>query len=138
MACGVPLEHVRETMRPLPVEPLAGVPAFVLGVSLIRGRPTPVVDGLRLLGGRSASRATRYVALELGARGAALAVDEVLGVRDVSPETFGVLPGILGGAQEHVAALGSLDTELLLVLEHGRLLPDAAWARLDERQGAAP
>lgn len=44
------LRDVRETMRPLPVEPLMGAPPFVLGLATIRGFPTPVVDVGRLLG----------------------------------------------------------------------------------------
>ena len=43
-ACAIPLDHVAETMRPLPIEPVAGTPGFVRGVSVIRGAPTPVVD----------------------------------------------------------------------------------------------
>jgi purine-binding chemotaxis protein CheW len=33
--CVVPLAHVVETMRPLPVERIAGTPSFVRGVSII-------------------------------------------------------------------------------------------------------
>ena len=43
-ACAIPLDYVAETMRPLPIEPVAGTPGFVRGVSVIRGAPTPVVD----------------------------------------------------------------------------------------------
>ena len=42
--CALPLEHVSETMRPLPVEPIAGVISPVAGVAIIRGGPVPVVD----------------------------------------------------------------------------------------------
>jgi purine-binding chemotaxis protein CheW len=48
--CAVPLTHVIEIMRPLPVEPISDVPLFVQGVSIIRGIPTPVVDLGALLG----------------------------------------------------------------------------------------
>jgi chemotaxis signal transduction protein len=43
------VRDVRETMRPLPVEPLARAPPFVRGLATIRGFPTPVVDFGRLL-----------------------------------------------------------------------------------------
>jgi purine-binding chemotaxis protein CheW len=43
------LKDVRETMRPLPIEPLAGTPPFVLGLAIVRGFPTPVIDAARLL-----------------------------------------------------------------------------------------
>ena len=57
------LEHVTEVLRPLPVEPLAGVPPYVRGICVLRGRPVPVVDIGLLLGGGGAgpdgSRAER-------------------------------------------------------------------------------
>ncbi len=55
-ACAFPLHHVAETMRPLPIEPVAGTPSFVRGVSVIRGMPTPVVDLKALLESSANSR----------------------------------------------------------------------------------
>src|SRR5205809_310773 len=49
-ACALPLMHVIETMRPLPIEPMACALSFVRGISIIRGAPTPVVDLGALLG----------------------------------------------------------------------------------------
>jgi len=48
--CALPVEHVVEIMRPLPIRHLEDVPPFVLGVALVRGAPAPVVDVARLLG----------------------------------------------------------------------------------------
>src|SRR5688500_14337406 len=70
----VAARDVIEVMRPLPCEPLAGVPPFVLGVSVVRGSAIPVVDAARLVGGPPAV-ATRWITLRLApARAAALAV----------------------------------------------------------------
>ena len=130
--CGIPLEHVVETMRPLPVEPLGHAPAFVDGLSLIRGRPTPVLDAQRLLGAATEQKARdRYVTLRLGQRYAALAVDSVLGVRQIDLAELGELPALLRENNEIIAALGALDHELFLVLERARLVPEAVWAALD-------
>ena len=63
--CAVPLAHVVETMRPLPVERIAGMPSFVRGVSIIRGVPTPVVD-LGVVLGTPGEAAERFVTLRLG------------------------------------------------------------------------
>ena len=130
--CGIPLEHVLETMRPLPVESLGHAPGFVDGLSLIRGRPTPVLDASRLLGAATEPTARgRYVTLRLGERCAALAVDAVLGVRQIDLAELGELPALLREHNELVAALGALDHELFLVLERARLVPEAVWAALD-------
>ena len=139
--CGLPLAQVLETLRPLPVEPLAELPRFVRGLSLIRGRPTPVVDARTLLGSDDRRAAGRYVTLRCDARAqrvAALAVDAVLNVIALAPDTLEALPQLLQAAQgDLVSALGSLDRELLLVLEHGRLLPDELWQRLETREARA-
>jgi purine-binding chemotaxis protein CheW len=124
--CALPLEHVVETLRPLPVEPVAGAPPFVLGLAVIRGAPLPVVDSARLLGAHDA-RAGRFVTVNAGNRRVALAVDCVLGVRAVAPESLHALPALLHQADTDViAAIGLLDAELLLVLRSARLLPDQA------------
>jgi purine-binding chemotaxis protein CheW len=134
--CALPLEQVLETMRPLPVEALPGVPAFVRGLSLIRGWPTPVIDARTLLGGDDQVAPRRYVTLRFAAnherRVAALAVDAVLDVVQLEPRSLGDLPELLKAAQgELVTSLGSLDRELLVVLQHGRIVPDELWQRLE-------
>lgn len=130
--CGIPLEHVLETMRPLPVERLGHAPSFVDGLSLIRGRPTLVLDAQRLLGASTERQAReRYVTLRLGERCAALAVDSVLGVRQIDRADLSELPALLRENNDLVAALGALDNELFLVLERARLVPEAVWAALD-------
>ncbi len=124
--CALPLSCVLETLRPLPVEPLTGAPAHVLGIALIRGVVQPVVDLARLLGEQDA-QASRYVTLLVGERRVALAVGQVLGTRDLSRRDLQALPPLLREAgRESIAALGRLDAELLLVLDGARLLPDEA------------
>jgi purine-binding chemotaxis protein CheW len=131
--CGIPLEHVVETMRPLPVQRLAELPPFVDGLALIRGSPTPVLDARRLLGAAETPDACgRYVTLRLGGRSAALAVDAVLGVRKLESGQLEVLPPLLRApGNELVATLGTLDSELLVVLERARLVPDSVWQAVD-------
>lgn len=127
--CALPLAHVVETLRPLPVEPLAGAPAFVQGLCVIRGEPRPVVDAARLLSTPAPGEpptTARFVTVRTGAQQVALAVDAVLGVRTVPPESLQDLPPLLQEAcAEAVAAIGRLDAELLLVLRSSRLLPAA-------------
>ena len=132
--CGLPLEHVLETMRPLPLEELANLPSFVRGVALIRGRPTPVLDGRSLLGSPTTPSANpRLVTFKLGERQAALWVDAVVGIRSVDGAALEQLPLVLRESQtEQVDALGALDAELLLVLEHTRLLTEAHFQSLAE------
>jgi purine-binding chemotaxis protein CheW len=130
--CAVPLEHVVETMRPLPTGVLAGAPQFVQGVSIVRGEVVPVVDVASLLGAGE-SRPTRLVTISVGRRRVALAVDAVLGVRAVSGGSVGELPPLLGDVGTGViSAIGTLDAELLLVLRSARLIPESVWALVDQ------
>jgi purine-binding chemotaxis protein CheW len=130
MLCALPLEHVEETMRPLPVEPLAGVPSFVRGVALVRGIPTPVVDAALLLGSAAShpTQPTRFVTVKAGTRRVALAVGAVLGVVAIPSSLVDALPPLFEHAGlTAIDTIGVLDGELLLVLRHTRLVPDEAW-----------
>ena len=65
--CAFPLHLVEETLRPLPIEPVAGTPNYVCGMSVIRGKPTPVVDLKALLeNGENSSNFGRFVSLLIG------------------------------------------------------------------------
>jgi len=128
--CAVPLARVIEVMRPLPVEPISGVPLFVQGISIIRGVPTPVVDLGAVLGVSSGS-ADRFVTLRLGDRQVALSVGAVLGVHELDMATIQELPPLLQGASKDVLeTIGTLDEQVLMVLQAGWELPDEVWQAL--------
>lgn len=129
--CALRLDSVIETMRVLPVKPVAGAPEFVLGISIVRGAPVPVVNTARLLA-HVASPPTRYVSIRVGQRRAILAVDEVLGVDEIDDDVLSTLPPLLGASSEVVARLGTLDAELLCVLDTARLVPESVWEATEE------
>ncbi|HEY2509791.1 MAG TPA: chemotaxis protein CheW [Polyangiaceae bacterium] len=132
--CALPLEHVVATMRPLPVEAVPGSPACVIGLAIVRGVAVPVVDLARLLDASPAApvaeasaSSPRFLALRVGDRAVALAVDSVLGVQPLTSGTLRELPPLLRDANsDAVTAVGTLDGELLLVLRAARLVPDGA------------
>src|SRR5690242_14990318 len=72
LLCALRLDEVIETMRPLETRTLAGTPAFVRGITVLRGVPTPVIDVSRLLGGGS-GEAERYLAVRTERGAVALA-----------------------------------------------------------------
>jgi purine-binding chemotaxis protein CheW len=130
--CALPLEQVNETMRPMPLEPWPGAPAGVVGVSIIRGAPVPVVDASALLGGRS-TRPGRFVTLRVDGRVVALAVDAVLGVRAIARESMSDLPPLLRDAhRDGVSSIGALDAQLVVILEAARILPDTRASGFEE------
>ena len=128
--CALPLAHVLETMRPLPIEPIAGAPPIVLGVSIVRGVPTPVVDLGSALGTHGGIPG-RFVTLRLGDRQVALSVDAVLGIRDLDGASIPALPPLLQQASKDlIEAIGTLDARFLMVLRAGWELPDDVWQDL--------
>ena len=127
LLCALRLEEVIETMRPLPTQPLAGTPAYVLGISILRGVPTPVVDVARLLGGGPATP-TRFVAVATERGPVAFATGEVLGIRSAVADTGSQHPTLLGPAASGlVAGVGRIGTEPLLLLQSMRVVPDSVW-----------
>jgi purine-binding chemotaxis protein CheW len=128
LACVIPVEHVIETMRPLAVDAVAGMPSFVRGISIIRGKPVPVVDLGALLGsdGTAEGMSPRFVLVRAGERSVALAVQSVIGVRDVEPSHIGDLPPLLSGvAAEVIESIGTSDAHLLVVLRTAWVVPAA-------------
>jgi purine-binding chemotaxis protein CheW len=135
-SCAIPLCHVAETMRPLPVEPLTGMPEFVRGVSVIRGAAVPVVDLAALLeNGRPGATCGRFVTLKLGERRVAIAVDTVVGARDLQPAELGELPPILRDASAGlIEMIGTRDAQLLVVLRASCIVPDEVPAPVRESE----
>jgi purine-binding chemotaxis protein CheW len=129
--CALVLANVAEIMRPLPIEPLAGAPETVRGLSIIHGSPVPVVDLGGLLGSPVQSPSTRFVMIRSGERMVALSVDAVLGIREIASSQLGDMPPLLRDAHaERVEAIGALDAELFLVLNAAHLVPDEVWKSL--------
>jgi purine-binding chemotaxis protein CheW len=117
------MDPIVEILRLLAIEPLANAPRFVLGVSLIRGVPVPVVDTASLLD-EHAAEPERLVLIDVGGRLVALAVTSVLGLRYLGVAPSQALPPLLkGAAGKVVSAIGTLDAELLLFLDSARLAP---------------
>ncbi len=135
--CALPLISVAETMRPLAIEPLAAMPPFLLGVSVIRSAPVPIVDTAKLLGSTTPTRPQRIVTVKIGDRLVGLAVESVLGVRAIPLASLNEVPPLLHQVgDDTVSAITRLDAELLLVLESARIVPESVWAAIDSAGSA--
>ncbi|WP_394778602.1 chemotaxis protein CheW [Undibacterium sp.] len=151
--CAFALADVAETMRPLPLQTLQGMPPFLLGVALIRGAMLPVVSLARLLGKADTDNDAphlhanfhsdihshqRYVTLKLGSRQLAVAVQQVLGVRQLGSSTLADMPSLLREAgADVISAISTLDAELLLVLKGAHLIADDIWLALEKEAASA-
>lgn len=136
--CAIPAILVIETHRPLPIKKMPDVPDWVLGLSILRSLPVPVLDlSLLLCGGQEA--ATRFVILRLkGGRRVALQVASVVGVRWIKDEELTAMPPLLADARERISKVGAIDRELILLLETSRLVPPEVWAAIGNDPGGRP
>jgi purine-binding chemotaxis protein CheW len=133
--CGLPLTSVVEIMRPLPVQALAGLPAYLRGLAVIRGQPIPVVDVSTLLAGVAGDRIGRFLTMRGEGRPFSLAVEAVLGMRTVDRGALRAIPELREPARELVDSVGALGTELLTVLKASRAFADEMWAGIHQAQG---
>ena len=109
------------------------MPDFLLGLSVVRGSPVPVVELQVVMGVGRKQAISRFVVLKLGARRVVLAVGAVVGIRELDGAHLDELPPLLREARADVVeAIGVLDTQLLLVLRASRLVPEEVWQRLPE------
>jgi purine-binding chemotaxis protein CheW len=132
--CAFPLAEVIETMRPLPIKPLAINSDFIQGVACIRGAAVPVIHLTALFhGDHSCDLPTRFVTLRVGQRCIALAVESVVGIADLSDHVLGNLPPLLKTVRtELIQTLGTLDAEFLVMLDTARLVSDSVWQSLSQ------
>ena len=129
----IPIEYVIETMRPLPIVDMPNKPSFVLGVSILRGKPTPVVDLCSLLGFEQTKDSSRFVLLRVGQRQVALLAGTVLGIESLSKQTLHDLPQLFAEAnQEALSILGVRDHELMVVVQNMQFLPEDVWDEMHQ------
>jgi purine-binding chemotaxis protein CheW len=120
--CAFPVSHVVEAMRPTAIDAVAGVPAPMLGLSVIRGVPTPVLDAGWLFGSTT-ERCERFVVIRVCERTVAFAVEKTVGVRFIDTEESRALPPLMGDAHA-MSALKALDHELAFFVETARVVPE--------------
>jgi purine-binding chemotaxis protein CheW len=125
--CGVPVEHVVETLRPLPTQAIGNAPPFVLGLTRLRGEAVPVLDLNRLLGSDADTPATRFISLRVGDRHVALAVEALLDLRVVERSALSALPPLLSQGSPAVESIAAMDSGLLLVLACAKWIPQESW-----------
>ncbi|MFZ1990435.1 MAG: chemotaxis protein CheW [Alphaproteobacteria bacterium] len=124
----LPISHVVETLRALPIESVSGAPPHVIGLSIIRGAPTAIVD-TALLFGREPTKHQRTVVVRVGERTIGLAAEEILGARAIGSEALERLPSLFGNV-ESVSAVTIRDEMLVFVLEAARIISDELLASL--------
>ena len=124
--CAFTLDSVLETMRPLPVLPVADAPPSVLGLCTLRGKATPVVDLSRLLGDDGAFVGIRFIALGAEEQPVALAVEQVVGIQELRNRTLEGLPSV-STLLPQLMRLGPAEPVLAKIFRTARVVPERLW-----------
>ncbi|MDD5558917.1 chemotaxis protein CheW [Candidatus Methylomirabilis sp.] len=112
----LPLHDVERVLPMVAVSPLPQAPAVVLGVMNLHGQVIPVLDLRRHFGLpiRDYGLTARLLVIRTSRRILTLAVDEVLGVREIAQETITRPDALLSGIG-HVAGIVTLADGLLFI-----------------------
>jgi purine-binding chemotaxis protein CheW len=104
----IPLDNVREILKPPPITHVPRAPAYVPGIISVRGRILTVIDlRLRLrLSAAEVGKRSRVLLVDSGEEIVGLLVDHVLQVFRLRDEEIEYAPGGGGEATEHVLGIG--------------------------------
>lgn len=127
-AYGVEIGHVEEIIRMQPIVRIPHGPAFMEGVTNLRGRVIPVLDLRKRFGlpADGPTRRSRIVVGELGDHMVGLVVDGVSEVLMVSADAVEQPSALMTTqASAYVRGVAKLDERLVLLLDLSRLLTRA-------------
>jgi purine-binding chemotaxis protein CheW len=137
---GIDIMRVREVVPALPITRVADAPAFLEGITELRGAFFGVIDLRKRLRKRLRSRPgavapgtvapavtpqQRYVVVRLHGRSLGLVVDGVTEVRRIEPGRVAPLAASVPGAGRLLAGVARLDHGVVLVMDLDHLLTAA-------------
>lgn len=135
------IRQVLEITRPAAVVPVPGAPAFVEGITNLRGQVIPVINLARRLGlgnGGGEAAASRALIVEAGGVKAGLLVDDVAEVLRVSQDSVKPPPAMAVGPEAAYLQGVVLEGEkLIILLDAARFFrPEEVEALQDLAQGS--
>ncbi len=116
----VPVNRVREVLSPRDITPVPHTPAYILGVSSLRGTVLPIIDLKQRLGlaGTGADDKTRIVVVGLDDDDrVGLLVDRVRGVVRFPSAAIRPVPDTVEQGAEFLAGIVRQDDRLVILLD---------------------
>jgi purine-binding chemotaxis protein CheW len=117
------IDRVREIVNPSAVTKLPEVPAYVEGVTNLRGTIIPIVNLRRLFGlpPRDVDADTRTIVVDLGTKTVGCTVDVVTQVMRISADQIQAAPEMPGASAAYVEALARMNDEVVIILHADRM-----------------
>ncbi len=128
---GIPVEKVKEIIRPMEACPIPGMAGLVEGVINLRGEIIPVLRIHLVLGSRETeednSRKQRVIILESGEGRFGIVVDEVRDVVKIENEEIKVSPGVSSDHRCEKAILGiaQVGDRMIICLDPKKLVSES-------------
>jgi purine-binding chemotaxis protein CheW len=118
-AYAVPIAHVAEILKPLPITPVPRAPSVVIGVMTVRGRLVTVIDLRRRLKLRESppDARSRILITDTGEERIGLLVDEVMQVHRLAESEIEPRDVLGGDPQPYLAGIGRPDGAVLMLLD---------------------
>ena len=118
-AYAVPIAHIAEILKPLPITPVPRAPRVVIGVMTVRGRLVTVIDLRRRLRLPEADvdHRTRILITDTGDERIGLLVDEVMQVHRLAESEIEPRDVLGGDPQPYLAGIGRPEGALLTLLD---------------------
>jgi purine-binding chemotaxis protein CheW len=134
---GIELTYIREIHSLSEFTPLPGTPAFVLGLTNVRGQILSVIDIKKLfdLPEKGLTDLNKVIVVRTHQMELGILADAVLGVRAIAPNEFQTsLPTLTGIRAEY---LKGITKDPLVVLDMGKILSDEKIVVNDGGNGAS-
>ncbi len=118
-AYAVPIAHIAEILKPLPVTPVPRAPRVVMGVMTVRGRLVTVFDLRRRLRLAEAplDQKSRILITDTGDERIGLLVDEVMQVHRLAESEIEPREVLGGDPDPYIAGIGRPEGALLILLD---------------------
>lgn len=115
----VDIEKVREVTRLWEITPVPNSPAYVLGVTSLRGSVLPVIDLCKRLNIQPGQRdeKSRIIVVEVGGENIGIAADRVTGVLQISEEEIRPAPETIEDSAEYLYGIARKDEKLYILLD---------------------
>jgi purine-binding chemotaxis protein CheW len=123
LAYALPLPTVVKVIHAIEIRHLPKAPDIITGIINVKGRIIPVADIRKRFGlvARDIDPDDRLIIADTGKRQVAILVDNVTGIRDLSPRQLAVAKEILPFA-EHIRRVAKVDGGLILIYDLNRFL----------------
>jgi purine-binding chemotaxis protein CheW len=137
---GVDILKVQEIRGYNQVTRIANVPAFVKGVTNLRGSIVPIIDARIKFGLEDApyDQHTVVIVLNVGVRVVGVVVDSVSDVLTLTPEQIKPAPDFgVAVSADHILGLGSIDERMLILVDIEKMMSSDELALVDSVEAAA-